>query len=401
MLFYLPKAGLPGSHFDRYAVLAFWASVAVIAYTYAGYPLLLWVLTKLRRPRPSEPSTAPSITILICAHNEARNIGKKLTDCLALNYPHERLQIVVASDGSTDETVQIVRSFSDQGVGLVVIPQQRGKTNAQNVAVQYATGDIVVFSDATTEYQADALQYIAGNFADPAVGAVSGRYYYFDPEKESSFNSGAQAFAGYDNGIRKMQSELASITGCCGCIYAVRRSLYTPLQPHIISDLVEPMHVLLQGAKVKLEPRAVARESTANTSRKEFSMRVRVITRALHGISSVGSLLSPWRHPWIALQLYSHKLLRYGVPIFLLGALLSSFLLIHIPLYRFIFVAQAFFYAVALLTAFVPAQKLARPLALPLYFCIVNAAALAAIIQFARGERYVSWRPEREVSRAH
>ncbi len=400
MLFYLPKAGF-GPQFDRYAVVAFWACVAVIAYTYAGYPLLLWVLTKLRRSRPSEPSTTPSITILICAHNEAKNIGKKLTDCLALNYPHDRLQIIVASDGSTDETVQIVRSFSDRGVGLVAIPQQRGKTNAQNVAVQYATGDIIVFSDATTEYQADALQYIAGNFADPSVGAVSGRYYYFDPEKALSSNSGAKAFAGYDNRIRQMQSEIASITGCCGCIYAVRRSLYTPLQPHIISDLVEPMHVLLQGAKVKLEPRAVARESTANTCRKEFSMRVRVITRALHGISSVGALLSPWRYPWIALQLYSHKLLRYSVPVFLLGALLFSSLLIHVPLYRFIFVTQAFVYAIALLTAFVPAQKLARPLALPLYFCIVNAAALTAIVQFARGERYVSWRPEREVSRAH
>ncbi|HEY1213293.1 MAG TPA: glycosyltransferase, partial [Bryobacteraceae bacterium] len=106
MLFYLPKASLLGPHFDRYAILAFWACVAVIAYTYAGYPLMLWMLTKLRRPRPSEPSTEPSITILICAHDEARNIGKKLTGCLALNYPHDRLQIVVVSDGSTDETVQ-------------------------------------------------------------------------------------------------------------------------------------------------------------------------------------------------------------------------------------------------------------------------------------------------------
>jgi hypothetical protein len=198
-----------------------------------------------------------------------------------------------------------------------------------------------------------------------------------------------------------MQSDIASITGCCGCIYAVRRALYTPLQPYIISDLVEPMHVLLQGAKVKLEPRAVARESTANTSRKEFSMRVRVITRALHGMNSVRSLLSPWKHPWIALQLYSHKLFRYSVPVFLLGAFLSSSVLIHIPFYRLIFVAQAFVYAIALLTAFVPVQKLARPLAIPLYFCIVNAAALTAIVQFARGERYVSWQPEREVSRAH
>lgn len=390
-------------HFSPLSVLtvSFWLCVAFIAYTYAGYPLLLWIIAKVRRHSLPSPSTAPTITLLICAHNEAKNIRRKLSESLALNYPPRKLQILVASDGSSDETVEIVRSFSNSGVQLVVIPRQGGKTNAQNIAVQQATGEIIVFSDATTQYHPDALQYLAGNFADPLVGAVSGRYCYFDPETTSPTGAGAQAYAGYDNRIRQMQSQIDSITGCCGCIYAVRRSLYTPLASNIISDLVEPLHVLLKGAKVKLEPRAIASESSTTTSRKEFSMRVRVIARALHGISSVRTLLNPWKHPWIALQIFSHKLLRYSVPFFLAGIFLSSLMLVQLPFYRGLFVAQCLLYGAALLAAILPSNRLVKPLRLPLYFCILNAAALAGMLQFIRGQRYVSWKPEREASHAH
>lgn len=377
----------------------FWTCAVAIGYAYLGYPALLWVATRFKKPHAPAPSTAPTLTLLICAHNEAANIGRKLLQCLQLNYPKEKLQILVASDGSTDETDDIVRFFVSEGVELISIPQQAGKTNAQNIAMRSATGEVVVFSDATTEYHPDALQYLAGVFADPNVGAVSGRYTYCDLSN-SSVGEGSRAYAGYDNQIRQMQSAAGSLTGCCGCIYAVKRSLYTPLDPGIISDLVEPMHVLLQGAKVKFEPRALAREDVGHNAGKEFSMRVRVIARALTGLASVRQLLAPWKHPWIALQLFSHKLLRYAVPLFLIGMLASSWMLRTSTVYGVLLALQLAFYAIAALAAMVPALQKKKGLSLPMYFCVMNAAALWGTVKFLCGQRYAVWKPQRETSHA-
>jgi cellulose synthase/poly-beta-1,6-N-acetylglucosamine synthase-like glycosyltransferase len=339
------------------------------------------------------------LTLLICAHNEGANIGRKLLQCLELNYPTDKLQILVASDGSTDETDEIVRCFAPEGVELIVVPQQAGKTNAQNVAMRSAKGEIVVFSDATTEYHPDALQYLAGAFTDPSVGAVSGRYTYCDLSS-SSVGGGSRAYAGYDNQIREMQSAAGSLTGCCGCIYAVRRDMYTPLAPGIISDLVEPMHVLLQGAKVKFEPRALAREDVGHNAGKEFSMRVRVVARALTGLASVRELFAPWKHPWIALQLVSHKLLRYAVPLFLIGMLASSWMLRAYTAYSTLLALQLAFYAIAMLAALVPTLQKRRSFSLPMYFCVMNAAALWGTVKFLCGQRYAVWKPQRETSHA-
>jgi len=378
----------------------FWICAAAVAYAYAGYPLLLWVITRFRKTSPSLPSTTPSLTLLIAAHNEAAQIGRKLTESLALRYPKEKLQILVASDGSTDETVAIVRSFAAQGVELVVIPEQAGKTNAQNAAMRVAKGEIVVFSDATTEYHPDALQYLAGAFADTKVGAVSGRYTYSDLNSDS-ISEGSRAYAGYDNWLRDMQSKAGSLTGCCGCIYAVRRGFYTPLPAGIISDFVEPLHVLLQGAQVKFEPRAFAREDVGHTTDKEFSMRVRVVARALTGLCSVREILNPFAHPWAALQIFSHKLLRYAIPVLLACVLLSSWMLRGMFAYQAILIAQIVFYAAAMLAMIFPALQKSKAFSLPMYFSVMNAAALWGTVQFLRGDRYVTWKPQRSPSPEH
>lgn len=378
--------------------LFFWLCTALVIYAYVGYPAFLWIVTRFKKAEPPAPSTTPSLTLLITAHNEAAQIGRKLTESLTLNYPKEKLQILVASDGSTDDTVAIVQSFACQGVELVIVPQQAGKTNAQNIAMQHAKGEIVVFSDATTKYHPDALQYLAGAFADTSVGAVSGRYAYFDIY--SSVGEGSKAYAGYDNWLREMQSETGSLTGCCGCIYAIRRALYTPLAADIISDFVEPLHVLLQGAKVKFEPRALAREDVGHKANKEFAMRVRVIARAWKGLASVREILAPWKYPWVSLQLVSHKLLRYAVPILLIGILLSSWALRDILAYRFILLMELGFYCAALFAFLFPALQKSRAFSLPMYFCVMNAAALWGSVKFLCGKSYVTWEPQREKSHA-
>lgn len=377
-------------------IVLFWLSIALIVYTYLGYPLLLRLLAALIRRRPAEPSDDLTVTLLICAHNEASSLEAKLLATLALNYPHEKIQILVASDGSTDGTDAIVRRFADRGVELISVAQQNGKTHAQNVAVKHARGEVVIFSDATTRYHPEALRFLIGNFRDPRVGATSGCYEYLDPTRRSPNSAGAHAYASYDNRIRDLQSRVWTITGCCGCIYAVRRALYVPLADDVISDLVQPLQVLKQGYRVTYEPRALAWESSTATVRREFSMRVRVVTRALTGLLSVEGLLFPWPSPWIALQIWSHKLLRWAVPLFLLGLLLSSATLVRSPIYGIAFLLQAAFYATALLTCFVPLHRRWPPLGIPLFFCTVNAAALGGAIQLMRGHRYTFWHPDRE-----
>jgi hypothetical protein len=182
-----------------------------------------------------------------------------------------------------------------------------------------------------------------------------------------------------------------TITGCCGCIYSIRRAAYTELAPDIISDLVQPLHVILKGYRVVFESRALAFEATTETSRQEFRMRVRIITRAMRGILSVRQLLNPLRHAWVSFQLVSHKLLRWMVPFYLLGLLLMSGLLANHPFFRLVFVLQALFYLSALLALVVPLHKISKILGVPLYFCTLNVAALVSLVELIRGRRYVVW----------
>lgn len=366
-----------------------------IAYTYLGYPLLLWVASRLRDPLCSAQSEQPSLTIIIAASNEAAGIGKKLEHTLALNYPREKVQIIVVSDGSDDATDNIVRKFANRGVELVSINRRMGKTNAQNIAVCHAHNSVLIFSDATTLFDSNALRYLAGAYRDPSVGAVSGRYDYYDPTLGSPSGLGSATFWNLENWIKRLQSRTYSLSGCCGCIYSVRSDLYTTLPPSIISDLVQPLHILLKGHRVVFAEKAQAWEEVTVSTRGEFSMRVRVATRGMRGLLSVPQLLLPWKYPWISFQLLSHKVMRWCIPVFLLSFLAGSFLLSPAPLFRFLLFAQIAFYLFALASHMVPVLGHWRPLSLPLYFCTINAAFLLGMLHVIRGHHFTVWQPQR------
>jgi cellulose synthase/poly-beta-1,6-N-acetylglucosamine synthase-like glycosyltransferase len=377
------------------AAVVFWACVALVAWTYAGYPLLVALVASIVRRTAPAPRGLPRLSVVIAACNEVASIGRKLEQTLALDYPAELMEIVVVSDGSTDGTDEVVAACSDPRVRLLRVPERRGKTNAQNLAVRECRGEVVVFSDATTLYHPRSLRLLAGNYGDRSVGAVSGRYQYFDPEGRSPTGLGSVAFWSYENLIKTGQSRIHTITGCCGCIYSVRRDLYTELPADIISDLVQPLHVIKQGYRVVFEHRALAYEETTQTTGEEFAMRVRVTTRGMRGLLSVRDLLVPWRHPWVSFQLFSHKVLRWLVPTYLLGLFASSALLASVPFYRAAFVAQGVFYLAALVGVFVPLHRRFKPAALPLYFCTLNAAALLSLVELLRGRKYVAWQTVR------
>jgi len=206
---------------------------------------------------------------------------------------------------------------------------------------------------------------------------------------------GTIAFWNYENMIKVWQSRIKTLTGCCGCIYSVRRSTYTELAPDIISDLVQPLWVIQKGHRVVLEAQALAYEETTESTAEEFAMRVRVVTRGMRGLLSVPDLLKPWKYPWIAFQLFSHKMLRWMVPVLLLLLLVSSAVLMKQPFFRLLLALQLSFYGLALLQLLVPMHRWWKPLGVPLYFCTLNAAAALGIIELLRGKKYVVWQPVR------
>lgn len=373
------------------ALFIFWACVVALVYVYVGYPALLALIAPFVPRTKPKPGYLPTLSVLIAAYNEEANIGKKVEQTLALDYPAEKLEILVLSDGSTDHTDEIIRAFKDPRVRLIRMEPRRGKTAAQNRGVGEARGEILVFSDATTVYHSQALRYLACNYEDSNVGAVSGRYQYFDPEGNSPTGLGTMAFWNYENLLKTLQSRIRTISGCCGCIYSVRTSAYTQLPDDVISDLVQPLWVIQKGFRVAFEDRALAYEETTQSAGEEFSMRVRVITRGIRGLLSVPDILKPWKFGWIAFQLLSHKILRWLVPFFLVLLFASNGALAGHARYGFFLVLQTLFYAWALLSMAVPAQRRWKILGIPLYFCLLNAAALCSVIEVIRGRKYVTW----------
>jgi cellulose synthase/poly-beta-1,6-N-acetylglucosamine synthase-like glycosyltransferase len=374
---------------------AFWLAAFLLFYVYAGYPLLLALVGLfVRRPR-AEAGYTPKISVLIAAYNEEEAIERKIQQTLALEYPHGKLEVLVLSDCSTDRTDEIVNAFPDSRVRLVKMLERRGKTYAQNHGVKEATGEVIIFSDATAIYHPKALLYLACNYQDASVGAVSGRYQYFDPGEQSPTGLGSVAFWNYENLIKKLQSRISTITGCCGCIYSVRKTAYTELPADIISDLVQPLQAIKKGYRVLFEDRALAYEETTQSTGEEFSMRVRVVTRAMRGLLSVSDLLMPWKFAWPAFQLWSHKIMRWMVPLFLVIILAANLALLDSPLYRVTLAMQLFFYAAALLNMLLPLHRQWKPLGIPLFFCTLNAAALVSMLQICRGRKYVTWQTVR------
>lgn len=367
------------------------SSAGLLLYVYVGYPLLLAALSAFRRGRRPDLGHTPKISVLIAAYNEEAAIARKIQQTLALEYPSEKLQVVVVSDGSTDRTEAIVAAVADHRVRLVQMPRRGGKTTAQNEAVKHCSGDVIVFSDATATYHPKALLYLAAHYADPKVGAVSGRYKYFDPEETSPTGLGSAAFWNYENMIKLFQSRIKTLTGCSGCIYSVRASSYVPLWADACSDLVEPLCIVRNGYRVAFEDRALAYEETTKNSSQEFKMRVRVAARGMRGLLSVPELLQPWHNAWTAFQLLSHKILRWMVPVLLIVLFAGCAANLGRTLFRLAFAVQVLFYLFVLASLVFPLHRRWKILGVPLFFCTLNAAFLVSMLEVFRGRKFTTW----------
>jgi glycosyltransferase involved in cell wall biosynthesis len=374
------------------AAAIFLGSFAVIAWVYAGYFIVLGAMATFRgRPVRKSP-IEPTVSLIICAYNEDADIRRKLEETLALDYPGDRLEVIVASDGSTDRTDDIVREFAPR-VRLLHVPGRHGKTAAQNAAVEVATGDIIIFSDVSTVYPRNNIRAIVANFADPEVGCVSGDLIYLR-EAENPSGEGRALFWNYERQMRIWESRVHSLIGTTGCCCAMRRELYVPLDPGTISDFVEPGLITQRGWRTVLEVGAPAYERAESRSvRDELHRRARVITRGLRGAFCMPDLLNPLRHPWFAIELWSHRVLRWLSPVLLLVMLVASVpLAVHGGLYRWALGLQLAVYGSGAVAYGLERLRVRLPGAfIPLYFCLIHLAPLLALTWLARGEKKVVW----------
>lgn len=378
------------------AVVVFWVSALWVVHVYVGYPVLLALLAPLGRSVRRDDGHQPRVSILIAAYNEAAVIEATLRNKLAQDWPSDRLEILVVSDASDDGTDTVVERLAGESpvpIRLVRQTPRQGKTAGLNRLVPQATGDVLCFSDANSEWAPDALGHLARNFADPTVGYVTGKMVYTSPDG-SLVGDGCSAYMRYENVLRALETRVGSVVGVDGGIDAMRRKLYRPMRPDQLPDFVQPLRVVEQGYRVVYEPRALLREPALAEAEDELRMRVRVTLRALWALQDMRHLFDPIRRPVFAFQLASHKLLRYlaFVPLALL--LLTSAVLVPHPFFTLAFVGQLAFHGLALFGRRLGGDLAESPLVgLPYYFGLINWACVVAFGAWLRGERKVVWNP--------
>jgi len=375
----------------------FWILCGLIAYAYVGYPLLLMLLAAIfgRRPR-RDPSYRPAVSILIPAYNEASVIAAKLDNALALEYPESLREVIVASE-SDDGTNAIVERYAQRGVRLVASSERRGKPANLARAVPHATGEILVFTDANAMFRPDAIARLVRSFADPRVGSVSGRLVYRRPGGETSA-AGEETYWGLEMIVKRASSDLGSLPGANGSLFALRRSLYRPISETRGDDFELPIRVILDGHDSVLDAEAVSEEPSASRYRDEYRRKVRIINwMSISAMILLREAVSRGR--WLlAFQLLSHKLNRWAVPFWLLAlAPVSVALVPGGGIYAAVAFLQAAIYTLVLLGAAARWAELPLPrwALLPLYFAVVNSAAFVGLITGLAG-RQVRWHKRRD-----
>jgi cellulose synthase/poly-beta-1,6-N-acetylglucosamine synthase-like glycosyltransferase len=377
------------------AAILFWACLALVTYAYLGYPLLVWGLSRVfdRRvvPRGGDDVDLPTVSLLIAAYNEDAVIEDRLRNALAMDYPAEKLEIVVSSDGSTDRTTEIVRRYAGGRVRLLDYTHRRGKATVLNASVPELAGEIILCSDANTEIDPAAPRKLVRWFRDPGVGAVCGRLVLTDPRTGKNVDS---LYWKYETFLKRCEGKLGALLGANGGIYAIRKAAFTPIPDGtILDDFVIPLVAKLRtGCAIVYDTEAVAREETPSEIGSEFHRRARI---GAGGYQSLG-LLWPLLHPrwgWTTLAFASHKILRWLCPFFLVGMLASNLVLCADLFFQAALAAQLLFYLVSWIMTAVPVRfRVLKPLRLTTMFTGMNLALLVGFWRWLRGNQQGAWR---------
>jgi biofilm PGA synthesis N-glycosyltransferase PgaC len=380
--------------------ILFWLSLFIVFYTFAGYAIVLYFLVKLRRLMKGRRSALgtgihhPTLTLIIAAYNEEGLIEEKIHNTLALKYQPDRLKILFITDGSSDRTPEIISRFPE--IDLMHSPLRNGKIHAIHRAMEVVDSEIVVYTDANTFLNQDALLYIARHYADPTVGAVSG-------EKRVMQDAVADATAGegfywkYESTLKKWDSELYSVVGAAGELFSVRRSLYRHVEADtILDDFMISMLIAGQGYRIVYEPEAYASELSSDNIKEELKRKIRIAAGGIQSILRLKPLLNPFEHPLLTFQYVSHRVLRWTVTPFLMILTLLLNIVICIqelePVYLFLLIAQILFYGMAFAGWLLETKKIkVKLLFIPYYFCVMNYAVLAGILRYMKGSQSAVW----------
>jgi len=369
----------------------FWSSIIFLLYTFVGYPLLLWVLSFERRRSHVRGRIWPVVSIIIASHNAGRLLGAKLTNTLRLRYPNDKREIIVASDGSDDETAEIVRSFADRGVRLIEIPQRSGKQYAQMVARDASHGEILVFTDVSVFLDPDALQEIVSNFADASVGCVSSED---EIVKGKGGWMGERLYVQLEMWLRRFESRIGSVVTASGSFFAARRTVCQVWHTDQTSDFFVALNAVTLGMRAVVDPECIGRYGLVRSERAELQRKVRTIVNGLYVFFSHLRLLNPFRYGFFSWQLFSHKLLRWLTPFAILLLMISNLWLWTVnPFYRACLVLQLGVHGTGLLALAADCLAKYKPIKLAGYFLLGNAATLMAWFYFLSGEKFVTWQP--------
>lgn len=371
--------------------LIFAISLFLVLHAYFGYPLTLHLFRPFSRKTVMKSQFEPHVSLIITACNEECRIWDKLENTIALDYPREKFQVLVASDGSTDQTNEIVRRFACHDIELLAFHERRGKESAQKDAVAHATGEIIIFSDVATLLDPRGVGEIVANFADPSVGCVSSRDRIIGRDGQPC---GEGFYVSYEMWLRDLESQVNSLVGLSGSFFAARKEVCQDFSGDMQSDFRTVLHSMRMGMRGVSDPDSIGYYQDISDSNREFDRKTRTVLRGLTVFFSNLEFLNPFLYGLFSYQYFCHKMLRWLVPLFLFAALMTNALLsLNSAAYSMLFILHLAFYGIALggwAATTTPTHVLFK---IPVYFVTVNAAIVAAWWCYIRGKRVVMWAP--------
>jgi glycosyltransferase involved in cell wall biosynthesis len=374
-------------------VIVFWVAIGFVVYTFVGYPILLWLLSRVRKGEHSQADIQPIVSVIIVAYNEGERIAAKIANTLEFDYPRDRLEIIVGSDGSKDSTAEIVRSFGAQGVKLVESAVRRGKHHIQMMARDIARGEILVFTDVSIMVDPEVLRKMVSHYADSQVGAVSSVDELLDAKKDWL---GEHFYVYGEMGLRHLEGQVSSLVSVSGAFFSARRSLCEPWNPDHSSDFFVALNVAARKMRVIQDPECRARLGVVKSERAELSRKVRTIVHGLAVFFSHLSLLNPFRYGLFSWQLVSHKFFRWLLPFGLIAALVSNLFLWRVGrFYQVTLILQLVGYGIGLVSYAAGGQARSGLLRLASFVVLGNIATLLAWWKFCLGDKMVVWEPSR------
>ncbi len=370
----------------------FWSAIALVIYIYIGYPVQLWLTSRLLPKPVQRGSQTPEVVMIVVGHNEAHRIEAKIRTCLNQDYPADKLSVLVVSDGSTDRTHDIVNGFNDAQVPLLACPTRRGKAACLNDGVAHTQAPIIVFTDARQRLHSQAVAKLVANFSDPSIGAVSGEL-EFEQDDGTPFAEGIGAYWLYEKFIRNREALTGSVVGVTGALYAIRRQCFNPIPAEtILDDVAIPMLAAMQGWRVSFESGAMAYDAPSSDAAKEKIRKVRTLAGNFQLISLFEGLLNPWRNPLWG-RFVAHKMLRLACPLALLIALLSHSVLAWSEpgFYRWSWFVHIAGYFALMAALAIPALQRNKVLRLAVTFAHLNVFVVLGFLSFMTQKQSHLW----------